>query len=122
MSEQAISKRLKQLGMIEKEGYWAPPQELKPRDVERRRLFACEQLLERHMRKGFLHHIVTGNKKWTSSRCQSGGEKYLETLKWESLPHPPPYSPDVAPSHFHLTHLAQWHTAWLISTSACMKK
>ncbi|KAG5319310.1 MOS1T transposase, partial [Pseudoatta argentina] len=26
---------------------------------------------------------------------------YLETLKWEVLPHPP-YSPDVAPSDFHL--------------------
>ena len=28
-------------------------------------------------------------------------KKYLETLKWEILPHPP-YSPDVAPSDFHL--------------------
>nr|CDS27328.1 Mariner Mos1 transposase [Hymenolepis microstoma]CUU00256.1 Mariner Mos1 transposase [Hymenolepis microstoma] len=46
VSQQAISKRLKQLGMIEKEGYWVPHQELKPRDVERR-LFGCEQLLER---------------------------------------------------------------------------
>nr|CDS28431.1 Mariner Mos1 transposase [Hymenolepis microstoma] len=46
MSEQAISKRLKRLGMIEKEGYWVL-HELKPRAVERRRLFACEQLLER---------------------------------------------------------------------------
>ena len=26
---------------------------------------------------------------------------YLETLKWEVLPHPP-YSPDVAPSNYHL--------------------
>ncbi|KAG5319342.1 MOS1T transposase, partial [Pseudoatta argentina] len=26
---------------------------------------------------------------------------YLETLKWEVLPHPP-YSPDIAPSNFHL--------------------
>ncbi|CAD7000364.1 unnamed protein product [Ceratitis capitata] len=26
---------------------------------------------------------------------------YLETLKWEVLPHPP-YSPDFAPSDFHL--------------------
>ena len=31
--------------------------ELKPRDVERR-LFVCEQLLERQRRKGFLHRIV----------------------------------------------------------------
>ena len=26
---------------------------------------------------------------------------YLETLKWEVLPHPP-YSPDVAPSDYHI--------------------
>ena len=26
---------------------------------------------------------------------------YLETLQWEVLPHPP-YSPDIAPSDFHL--------------------
>lgn len=26
---------------------------------------------------------------------------YLETLKWEILPHPP-YSPDIAPSDYHL--------------------
>ena len=38
---------------------------------------------------------------------------YLETLKWEVLPHPP-YSPDIAPSDYHLfrsmTHgLAEQH-------------
>nr|CDS25890.1 Mariner Mos1 transposase [Hymenolepis microstoma] len=44
-------------------------------------------------------------------------KKYLETLKLAILPHPPQYSPDVAPSHFHLTHLAQWPTAWLTSAS-----
>lgn len=30
-------------------------------------------------------------------------KKYLETLKWEILPHPP-YSPEVAPSDFYLFH------------------
>ena len=29
---------------------------------------------------------------------------YLETLKWEVLPHPP-YSPDIAPSNYHYQHL-----------------
>jgi len=38
MTQQAISKRLKAMGMIQKE---IGPYELKPRDVERR-LFACE--------------------------------------------------------------------------------
>ena len=50
------------MGMIQKQGNWMP-YELKPRDVERR-LFACEQLLERQRRKGFLHRIVTGDEKW----------------------------------------------------------
>ena len=62
MIQQAISKRLKAMGMIQKQGNWVP-YELKPRDVERR-LFACEQLLERQRRKGFLHRIVTGDEKW----------------------------------------------------------
>ena len=62
VTQQAISKRLKALRMIQKQGNWVP-YELKPRDIERR-LFACEQLLERQRRKGFLHRIVTGDEKW----------------------------------------------------------
>ena len=62
VTQQAISKRLKVMGMIQKQGNWVP-YELKPRDVERR-LFACEQLLARQRRKGFLHPIVTGDEKW----------------------------------------------------------
>ena len=50
------------MGMIQKQGNWMP-YELKPKDVERR-LFVCEQLLERQRRKGFLHRIVTGDEKW----------------------------------------------------------
>ena len=50
------------MGMIQKQGNWMS-YELKPRDVERR-LFACEQLLERQRRKEFLHRIVTGDEKW----------------------------------------------------------
>ena len=45
-----------QMGMIQNQGNWVP-YELKPRDVEWR-LFACEQLLERQRRKGFLHRIL----------------------------------------------------------------
>ena len=62
VTQQAISKRLKAMGMIQKQENWVP-YVLKPRDVERG-LFACEQLLERQRRKGFLHRIVTGDEKW----------------------------------------------------------
>ncbi|GBP64419.1 Mariner Mos1 transposase [Eumeta japonica] len=61
VTQQAISKRLKVMGMIQKQGYWVP-YELNPRDVERC-LFTCEQLLARQKRKGFLHCIVTGDEK-----------------------------------------------------------
>jgi len=57
-----VSKRLKVLEMIQKQGHRVP-YELKPRDVERR-LFTCEQLLQRQKRKGFLHRIETGDEKW----------------------------------------------------------
>ena len=50
------------MGMIQKQGNWVP-YELKPSDVVRR-FFACEQLLQRQNRKGFLHWIVTGDEKW----------------------------------------------------------
>ena len=36
---------------------------VEPKDVERC-FFACEQLLERQKRKGFLHRIVTDDEKW----------------------------------------------------------
>ena len=61
-TQKAISKRLKGMGMIQMQGNWVP-YELKPRDVERR-FFACEQLLQRQNRKGFLRRIVTGYEKW----------------------------------------------------------
>ena len=59
--QQVISKCLKDMGMIQKQGNWVP-YELKPRNVERR-LFPCKQLLARQRRKGFLHRIVTGDEK-----------------------------------------------------------
>ena len=61
-TQQAISHRLKSLGMIQKQGNWVS-YELKPRNVERR-FSICEMLLVRHKRKGFLHRIVNGDEKW----------------------------------------------------------
>ena len=51
VTQVAISLRLKNMGMIQKQGNWVP-YELKPRDVERR-FFACEQLLQRQKIKSF---------------------------------------------------------------------
>ena len=48
--------------MIQKQRHWVP-HESKPSRVERRFL-ACELLLQRQKRKGFLHRIVTGDEKW----------------------------------------------------------
>ena len=59
VDESTISKRLKVLGMIQKQGHWVP-YELKLRDVEQR-FVTCELLLQRQKRKGFLHRIVTGD-------------------------------------------------------------
>ncbi|KAG5321876.1 MOS1T transposase, partial [Pseudoatta argentina] len=61
-TQQAISHRLKSLGMIQKQGNWVP-YELKRRNVERR-FSICEMLLVRHKQKGFLHRTVTGDEKW----------------------------------------------------------
>ena len=62
VTQQAISYRLKSLGMIQKQGNRVS-YELTPRYVERS-FSTCEMLLARHKRKGFLHHIVTGIEKW----------------------------------------------------------
>jgi len=59
LTQSAISKRLKVMGMIQKQGHYML-YDLKPKYVEWR-LFACEQLLERQRRKGFLHRIVMKN-------------------------------------------------------------
>jgi len=37
----------------------------------------------------------------TRSHITAPVKTYLKTLKWEVLPHPP-YSPDIAPSDYHL--------------------
>ncbi|KAG5314900.1 MOS1T transposase, partial [Pseudoatta argentina] len=111
VDESTVSKRLKGLGMIQKQGHWVP-YELKPRDVERR-FGTCELLLQRQKRKGFLMHpekrplyaqrhdkviLLHDNAR---PHVAKPVKTYLETLKWDVLPHPP-YSPDIAPSDFHL--------------------
>ncbi|KAG5326409.1 MOS1T transposase, partial [Pseudoatta argentina] len=100
VDESIVSKRLKGLGMIQKQRHWVP-YELKPRDVERR-FGTCELLLQRQKRKGFLIHdkviLLHDNAR---PHVAKPVKTYLETLKWEVLPHPP-YSPDIAPSDFHL--------------------
>jgi len=61
VTQQAISKLLKAMRMIQKQGNWVP-YELKPRDVERR-LFACEQLLEKAKTEGIsVSHCDWGRK------------------------------------------------------------
>ncbi|KAG5320379.1 MOS1T transposase, partial [Pseudoatta argentina] len=100
VDESTVSKRLKGLEMIQKQGHWVP-YEFKPRDVERR-FGTCDLLLQRQKRKGFLIHdkvILLHDNAWP--HVAKPVKTYLETLKWEVLPHPP-YSPDIAPSDFHL--------------------
>lgn len=84
VDDTTVSKRLKGLGMIQKQGHWVP-YELKPRDVERR-LVMCEQLLQRQTRKGFLHRIVTGDEKWihydNPKRKKSWGKPGHASTSW----------------------------------------
>ncbi|GBP63530.1 Mariner Mos1 transposase [Eumeta japonica] len=83
VTQQAISKCLKVMVMIQKQGHWMP-YELKPRDVEWS-LFACEQLLARQRRKGFLHRIMTGNEKWVHYDNSKAQKKHGDILAM--LPH-----------------------------------
>ncbi|KAG5325253.1 MOS1T transposase, partial [Pseudoatta argentina] len=113
VDESTVSKRLKGLGMIQKQGHWVP-YELKPRTTastaEKKRCFAS-------------HRIVTGDEKWIhydnpkrrKSWGKPGAQRHdkvillhdnarphvAKPVKTSVLPHPP-YSPDIAPSDFHL--------------------
>ena len=58
VTQEAISHRLKSLGMIRKGGNWVL-YELTLRNVDHR-FSTYEILISRHKRKGFLHRIVTG--------------------------------------------------------------
>ncbi|KAG5311344.1 MOS1T transposase, partial [Pseudoatta argentina] len=92
VDESTVSKRLKGLGMIQKQGHRVP-YELKPRDVERC-FGTCELLFQRQKRKDFLHRIVIGDEKWihydNPKRRKSWGKpgadrrfhSYEEAQKW----------------------------------------
>ncbi|KAG5318098.1 MOS1T transposase, partial [Pseudoatta argentina] len=113
--------------MIQKQGHWVP-YELKPRTTastaEKKRFFASHRIVtgdekwititgdryrlqlmrlsralkekrpQRHDKVTLLHDNARPH-------VAKPVKTYLETLKWEVLPHPP-YSPDIAPSDFHL--------------------
>ncbi|KAG5312954.1 MOS1T transposase, partial [Pseudoatta argentina] len=100
--------------MIQKQGHWVP-YELKPRDVERR-FGTCELLLQQYrLQLMRLSRALKEKRPLYAQRHDKAillhdnarphvtkpVKTYLETLKWEILPHPP-YSPDIAPSNFHL--------------------
>ncbi|KAG5312037.1 MOS1T transposase, partial [Pseudoatta argentina] len=77
VDESTVSKRLKGLGMIQKQGHWVP-YELKPRTTastaEKKRFFAS-------------HRIVTGDEKWihydnlSFLRRSSKMDRFLDSLK-----------------------------------------
>ena len=74
VTQEAVPVRLKTMRMIEKQGNWVL-YELKSRNAD---FAACQR----------------------SVQCSKSVKTYLETLKWEVLPHAP-YSPDVTPSDYH---------------------
>ncbi|KAG5318729.1 MOS1T transposase, partial [Pseudoatta argentina] len=87
VDESTVSKRLKGLGMIQKQGHWVPYElAMHP---EKRPLYA-----QKHDKVILLHDNARPH-------VAKPVKTYLETLKWEVLPHPS-YSPDIAPSDFHL--------------------
>lgn len=88
VDESTVSKRLKLMGIIQKQGRIWLPYELNPRNIERR-FTVCEMLLQRHRRKSFLHRIVTGTEKWL--RCDNPKRKKLS----HSLSSPSTSKPNI---------------------------
>ncbi|KAG5317865.1 MOS1T transposase, partial [Pseudoatta argentina] len=101
VDESTVSKRLKGLGMIQKQGHWVP-YELITGDRYRLQLMRLSRALkekrplyaQRHDKVILLHDNARPH-------VAKPVKIYLETLKWEVLPHPL-YSSDIAPSDFHL--------------------
>lgn len=62
VNEFTVSKRLKEIEMIQKDGNWAP-MKFRGGDIAKC-LTICEVLQQRQKRKSFLHRIMTGDEKW----------------------------------------------------------
>ncbi|KAG5319173.1 MOS1T transposase, partial [Pseudoatta argentina] len=110
--------------MIQKQGHWVP-YELKPittaSTAEKKRFFASHRIVTGDEK--WIHYDNPKRRKsWGKPKrplyaprhdkvillhdnarphVAKPVQTYLETLKWEVLPHPL-YSPDIAPSDFHL--------------------
>ncbi|KAG5320265.1 MOS1T transposase, partial [Pseudoatta argentina] len=109
VNESTVSKRLKGLGMIQKQGHWVL-RALK----EKRPLYA-----QRHDKVILLHDNARPH-------VAKPVKTYLETLKWEVLPHPPYSLPiftysvrwphGLADRRFHSYEEAQkWIDSWIAS-------
>ena len=62
VTQQTISKRLHEMGKIQKEGKWVPHKLTETN--KNQRVAACLSLLNKQRRKSFLWKIVTGDEKW----------------------------------------------------------
>ncbi|XP_020293890.1 histone-lysine N-methyltransferase SETMAR-like [Pseudomyrmex gracilis] len=108
--------RLKKLGMVKKLDVWAP-HELSEKNIMDR-ILMCESLLKQNSLDPFLKRIITGDEKWVvynnikrrKSWCDPGESSQTvaklnlhpqKSFGWEMMQHPP-YSPDLAPSDYHL--------------------
>ncbi|UYV67697.1 SEPT7 [Cordylochernes scorpioides] len=75
VTQQAISNRLKVMGMVQKQGNWVP-YELKPGNIERH-ICTCELLLKRQNRKG---HAST-----STAKPNIHGKKLMLCIWWDQL-------------------------------------
>jgi len=81
VDQSTISRRLNGMGKVHKAGKWVPYKFSENNKCQR--LTTCVSLLARNKKKDYLWKIVTGDE------------------KWKVLAHPA-YSPDLAPSDYHL--------------------
>ena len=89
-----------QLGVIYYE--LLKPSETVTGDLYRRQLMRLSRALkEKQPQYSTRHDKVILQHDNARPHVEGPVKRYLETLKWEVLPHPP-YSPDLAPSDYHL--------------------